>query len=114
MYAIRSYYEFNVTLNQRVLRAFIFFFDGLSDSSMINLSVLQPLMTLSTINSNLQTYTKDKSGIQNDNRESNYSNKEVSQINDKGIIMDHFLPQNQAKMSRYYIDIIDEVNFGVV
>lgn len=104
--------EFNVTLNQRVLRAFIFFFDGLSDSSMINLSVLQPLMTLSTINSNLQTYTKDKSGIQNDNRESNYSNKEVSQINDKGIIMDHFLPQNQAKMSRYYIDIIDEVNFG--
>ncbi|TYQ18287.1 UNVERIFIED_CONTAM: spore germination protein KA [Acetivibrio alkalicellulosi] len=80
--------EFEIVAKDKSLNAFIILFDGMSDSTIINSSILQPLMLLS----NVEVKGKE---------------------NDLALyIRNHLIPHNQVKMVEKISDIIDEVNFG--
>lgn len=80
--------EFKVRVKDKIYPAFVCFFDGMVDSSIINSSILIPLMTMSV----LPMDTDDQSV--------------------KDIIFGHLIPQNQIKMCKTYREVVDEVNFG--
>jgi len=80
--------EFKVRIRDRAYPAFVCFFDGLVDTSIVNNNILVPLMTLSV----MPMETEDRS-LQE-------------------IVNDHLIPQNQLKMCRSYQEVVDEINFG--
>lgn len=80
--------EFEITVNNELISAFIIFFDGMTDRKVINEFILKPLMVLS-------------------------SSKEKSRSEDTATyISKQLLPQNQMKTTDKYSIVIDEVNFG--
>lgn len=80
--------EFDIAVKDRVLNAFIMFFDGMTDRAVINQFILQPLMLLS-------------------NLEISNEEEDITEY-----IKNHILPQNQLKITENFRDIIDDVNFG--
>ncbi|NLM10302.1 MAG: spore germination protein [Clostridiaceae bacterium] len=80
--------EFKVRVKDKVYPAFVCFFDGLVNSSIINNNILVPLMTLSV----MPMDTEEQSV--------------------RDIIYSHLIPQNQIKMCKTYQEVVDEVNFG--
>lgn len=84
--------EFDIVVKDdkgdKVIPAFILFYDGLTDREIINTHILQPLMLLSNLDIK-------------DNEES------IAEY-----VKDHILPQNQLKETKKYVDVIDEINFG--
>jgi spore germination protein KA len=80
--------EFKVRVKDKVYPAFVCFFDGLVDNSLVNNNILVPLMTLSV----MPMDTEDRPV--------------------KDIIHDHLIPQNQIKVCETYQEVIDEINFG--
>ncbi len=80
--------EFDIVAKDKVLSAFILFFDGMTDRTVINMAILQPLMLLS--------------GIDIKSKDNNVSD----------FIKNHLLPQNQLKITSKYIEVINEINFG--
>ncbi|HHW49252.1 MAG TPA: spore germination protein, partial [Clostridiaceae bacterium] len=80
--------EFVINVNNKPVEAFILFFDGMTDSKLINLNILQPLMLLSNLD-----IKSDRTDIAE-------------------YIKDHLLPQNQLKVADKYIEVIEEINFG--
>lgn len=80
--------EFDIIVKDKVISAFMVFFDGMVDRKVINDDILQPLMLLSNI-------------------EMKASEKDVSEF-----ILSHLLPHNQLKLVQEHQDVIDEVNFG--
>lgn len=80
--------EFDIVVKDKVIPAFLFFYDGMADTRVINMDVLQPLMLLSNLNirsdeDDLFTYVRS-----------------------------HLLPHNQIKEVTSHQDIIDMVTFG--
>jgi len=80
--------EFDITIKDDTIEAFIIFFDGMVDRKLINEAILQPLMLLSNL---------DIKGKFDDI--ASYISK-------------HLLPQNQLKVVNGYKELIGEVNFG--
>lgn len=80
--------EFKVRVKDNAYSAFVCFFDGLVNTSLINNNILVPLMTMSV----MPMDTRDQSV--------------------KDIIYNHLIPQNQIKMCKTYQDVVDEINFG--
>ncbi|MCX8130181.1 MAG: spore germination protein [Clostridia bacterium] len=80
--------EFDITVKDRSISAFMIFIDGMTDRKVINDNILQPLMLLS----NLETKGDLKS---------------ISEYIRKNI-----MPFNQVKEVKQYQKIVDDVNFG--
>ncbi len=80
--------EFNVTVREKTLKAFIVFIDGMTNSTNINNFILQPLMLLSNIEIHDET-------------------KAVGEY-----IFERLIPYNQLKKAENYTDVISAVNFG--
>jgi len=80
--------EFDIVVKDKVIPAFMLFYDGMVDRKVINDDILQPLMLLS----NLDIKGDEKS------------------IAD--FIKNHILPHNQLKEAKEYRKVIDEINFG--
>ncbi len=80
--------EFRVRVKDKIYPAFICFFDGMIDRTLVNSTILQPLMTLSV----LPMDTEDQS---------------VEEV-----IYNHLIPQNQISKCKTYQEVVDEVNFG--
>lgn len=80
--------EFKIVYKKSTINAFIVFFDGLSDRSIINEFILEPLMLLS----NYEVVDEDLDLM-------NY-------------IKNHLLPQNQLKITGEISEVIEEINFG--
>ncbi|MFZ5988571.1 MAG: spore germination protein [Bacillota bacterium] len=80
--------EFDIVAKDKVIPAFMIFFDGMSDRKVISDNILQPLMLLS----NLEIKGREE---------------------DLGkFIKNHLLPFNQIKVTKKLSDVIDDVNFG--
>lgn len=80
--------EFNITVKDKKLKAFIIFIDGMTDRKVISDNILQPLMLLSNLD------------IKED-------------IKDVGeYILNRLLPYNQLKTAEDYKDVVSNVNFG--
>ncbi len=80
--------EFNITVRDKSIGAFILFFDGMTDRKVVDDNILSPLMLLSNLDikekeDDIALYVKDR-----------------------------LLPQNQLKMLKEMDGIIDEINFG--
>lgn len=80
--------EFRIRVKDQIYSAFACFFDGMIDRLLVNSTILQPLMTLST----MPMDTEDQS------------------VED--VIYNHLIPQNQIKKCKTYQEVVDEVNFG--
>jgi spore germination protein KA len=80
--------EFDIVVKEKAIPAFIIFFDGMADRSVINDNILTPLMVLSNM---------DVKG-----NEKNIAN----------FVKNHILPHNQLKQVTEYKKVIEEVNFG--
>ena len=80
--------EFKVRVKDKVYKAFVCFFDGLVESSIINNNILLPLMTLSV----MPMDTEDQSV--------------------RDVIFEHLIPQNQITECKSYQEVVDEINFG--
>jgi spore germination protein KA len=80
--------EFEITVKNGSIGAFIIFFDGMTDRMVINLAILQPLMLLSNLD------------IRGD------------EDNVASYVKKHLIPQNQLKVGKNYHEIIDGINFG--
>lgn len=81
--------EFNLTVKDKVLKAFIIFIDGMTDRNVISNYILQPLMLLSNIEINSDK-TRDEGEF----------------------IFDRLIPYNQIKKAQKFKEIIADVNFG--
>ncbi len=82
------YREFNITVNDKILKAFIIFVDGLTDRTVISDNLLQPLMILS----NLEIKEKVK---------------DIGEF-----IFNRLLPFNQIKTVKDYKEVVSNINFG--
>ena len=56
--------EFDITVGSKIIRAFIIFYDGMTNDNIINSSIMQPLMLLSNLDikgrkGNLQNTSAD-------------------------------------------------------
>ena len=80
--------EFFIRYNDELVRAFIMFFDGMTDREVIDNYILKPLMVDSIMD--VHNYSKDL----------------------KEFISDQLLPHNQVKMEESYSKAIEEINFG--
>jgi spore germination protein KA len=80
--------EFNITVKDKTLKAFIVFIDGMTDRTVISNNILQPLMLLSNIK------------IQEDA-------KDIGEF-----IFNRLIAYNQIKKVQNYSDVISNVNFG--
>jgi spore germination protein KA len=80
--------EFDIIIQNKPVPAFVIFIDGMTDRTVINQNILNPLMLLS-----------------------NLDIKAVEQ-NIESYIRKHLLPQNQVKITDKFEDVINEVNFG--
>lgn len=80
--------EFDISVNGKIIHAFMVFIDGMVDRNIINRSILQPLMVM--------------------------SNLEVKNFEDHIVsyIYKQLIPQNQISMVTEFQKIIDGVNFG--
>lgn len=80
--------EFNITVKNKTLKAFIVFIDGMTDRTVISNNILQPLMLLSNIE--IQEQPKD-----------------IGEF-----IFNRLIPFNQIKKVQQYKEVISNVNFG--
>lgn len=80
--------EFDITFGYERVKAFVIFFDGMTDREVINNYILKPLM----VNSAMPL--KDASGELED------------------YIVRQLMPHCQVKVERSYEKVIDEINFG--
>lgn len=80
--------EFDIVIKKDVVKAFIVFFDGMTDRKVINDNILEPLMILSNID------IKNEDKIITD------------------YIKNHILPHNQLNEQKDIKKVIDEINFG--
>ncbi|HZK26586.1 MAG TPA: spore germination protein [Thermoclostridium sp.] len=80
--------EFKVLVENKAYDAFVCFFDGMTDTALINSSILVPMMTLSIMP------------------------VEPGERSVKDIIFNHLIPQNQIKECKTYQEVVDEINFG--
>jgi len=80
--------EFDITVRDKTIPAFIVFYDGMVDRQVINNYILQPLMILSNLD---------------------IKGKELSVAE---FIKKHILPHNQLKETGLHQEVIDEVNYG--
>ncbi len=80
--------EFDITIGEKNIEAFVIFIDGLIDSTVLNHFVLEPLMLLS-------------------NLDIKYVQKDI-----KTIILKQLLPYNQVKTVSFYKEVLENVNFG--
>jgi len=80
--------EFKITFKDKTVDAFIIFIDGMTNGTVINTNMLQPLMLLSNLNI-----------------------KDVSEGLEEHI-KNRLVPHNQLKIFRSYKDVIDQINFG--
>lgn len=80
--------EFDIVIKDRVIEAFLCFFDGMVDRKVINDDILRPLMLLSNL---------DIKGEERDIA---------------SYIRSHLLPHNQIKEVTQYDKVVDEINFG--
>ncbi|MDP4182616.1 MAG: spore germination protein [Bacillota bacterium] len=80
--------EFDIVVKEKVIPAFIVFYDGMTDRKVINDNILQPLMLLSNLD------------IKSDE-------KDIATY-----VRSHILPHNQVKEVKEFRKVIDEVNFG--
>ena len=82
--------EFMIKNNQLGTKAFIIFFDGMIDRNVVNLSILQPLMTLS------------------------YLNVKSEKVDIESYIKNYFMPQTQMKITSEFDKVFNDVNYGGV
>lgn len=80
--------EFRIRVKDETFSAFACFFDGMIDRLLVNSTILEPLMTLSTIPMDTEEHSVQE------------------------IIYNHLIPQNQIKTCKTYQEVVDEVNFG--
>lgn len=80
--------EFSIRYNDELVRAFIMFFDGMTDREIINNYILKPLM----VNSIMEVH--------------NFS-EDLQEF-----ISNQLLPHNQVKIERSYGKAVEEINFG--
>lgn len=80
--------EFNITVKGKTIPSCIIFIDGLVNTDLMDVAILQPLMLLSNLD------IKD-------------SDDDVEKI-----VRNRLLPHNQIKVLRKLNEIIDDVNFG--
>ncbi|MDF2989179.1 MAG: GerA spore germination protein [Eubacterium sp.] len=80
--------EFNLTVNDKVLKGYIIFIDGMTDRVSISNNVLQPLMLLSNLD----------------------IKEHIADIGD--FIYNRLLPFNQIKKVDNYKELIGNINFG--
>lgn len=82
------YREFNITVKKQVLKAMIFYFDGMTDRNVISNNILKPLMLL--------------------------SNLEINEtVRDTGeYIFSRLIPFNQVKKVDSFKEVVSEINFG--
>lgn len=80
--------EFTVVVNNRSLDAFVIFIDGMTNTQVINESILKPLMLLSNLN--------------------------IPRVGENiaKTIEARLITHNQIKKATKYVDVIDEVSFG--
>lgn len=82
------YREFNISVKDTALKAFLIFIDGMTDRKVISDNILQPLMLLSSL----------------DIKE---------EIKDKGeFIFNRLIPFNQIKTVKDYKEVVSNMNFG--
>lgn len=80
--------EFNITVKDKTISAFVIFIDGMVDRTVMDLAILQPLMLLS----NMEIKDKDS---------------------DIGLIVrNNLLPHNQIKIVSELVKVVEDVNFG--
>lgn len=80
--------EFKIIVMNKDYPVFVCFFDGMIDRLLVNMSIIQPLMTLSAMPVNMKDQTV------------------------RDVVYNHLIPQNQVKVCKTYQEIVDEVNFG--
>lgn len=80
--------EFDIVVKDKVIPAFMLFYDGMVDRKVINDDILQPLMLLSNLD------------IKGDE-------KCIAEF-----VRNHLLPHNQLNEVKDYRKVIDEINFG--
>lgn len=80
--------EFRIRVKDKVYSAFTCSFDGMVNTSLVNTTILQPLMTLSV----MPMDTEDQSLEE--------------------VVYNHLIPHNQIKKCKTYQEVVDQVNFG--
>lgn len=80
--------EFNITVKDKSIPTSIVFIDGLINTDLLDMAILQPLMLLS-------------------NMEIKDSEEDI-----EGIIKNRLLPHNQIKIKKDLSEIVEDVNFG--
>jgi spore germination protein KA len=82
------YREFNITVHDETLQAFMVFIDGMTDRVVISNNILQPLMLLSNLD----------------------IKEEAEDVGD--FIYNRLIPFNQIKKAKDYKEVVSDVNFG--
>lgn len=80
--------EFRIRVKDKIYSAFTCSFDGMVNTSLVNTTILQPLMTLSV----MPMDTEDQSLEE--------------------VVYNHLIPHNQIKKCKTYQEVVDQVNFG--
>lgn len=80
--------EFHITINGKTIPTCIVFIDGMINTDILDMAILQPLMLLSNMDIKDIDYDIEK------------------------IIKNRLIPHNQVKIMRDFSEIVDDVNFG--
>lgn len=80
--------EFHIRVKDKIYPAFTCSFDGMVNTSLVNTTILQPLMTLSV----MPMDTEDQSLEE--------------------VVYNHLVPHNQISKCKTYQEVVDQVNFG--
>ncbi|MBP3255007.1 MAG: spore germination protein [Clostridia bacterium] len=96
--------EFYININQRKIKAFIIFIDGMVDLNLVNNYILKPLM--------LNTTNNSENKILKESNKKNNKFTRSKKIFLEQSISNTLLPQNNIKKQRSFSEIISSINSG--
>lgn len=99
--------EFDVTVRNKVYKAFILYIDGMSDSKSISRFILHPLMLKSKANTSTESEQRISSAIAN-----HITIKKVRKFDLANYIHSCLIPYNDVKMLQNFDEVISLVNSG--
>lgn len=113
--------EFILTAQNKEYNAVLIYIDGMSDTKIINDSVIKPLMLrnrantynpLNNTNSSSTTSTFDNKEIIEEFNNNDVIIRKVKKFNLTNYILKHLIPQTDTKKTEKYEDAVNSVNVG--
>lgn len=100
--------EFTLTARNREYRAFLLYIDGMSDSTIINDFILEPLMLRNIAN----TYNNNENRVISEGVTNNITVRKVKKFDLTEYIYNSLIPQNSVTKETEFSAIIDAANSG--